>query len=440
VSATVPDRAHLDRVIGTCLHCGLCLPTCPTYELTLDERSSPRGRIRLIRSVLDGSLAPGRAFADEMNFCLDCRACESACPAGVRYGELVGHARSIVREKGLEPFAVRLRKFVLLKWIFGSGTTFAAFAALMRSYRKSGLREAVERSGLLTLLPAAVRRTILALPDVADDPYLATAPEFVPAAGMRKGRAALLTGCVMNVSFPEIHRQTADLLSRQGYDVVIPRGQFCCGSLHAHNGDPGHAARLAAALLDAFPADVDVVVANSAGCGAFMKEYGRFFSGDPANSARAAAFAGKVADVSELLAPVASAPGEGGRDGAGPALVTYHDACHLVHAQGISREPRALIASVPGTEFVELANASRCCGSAGIYNLLRPDDSDELLRRKVDTILASGAGIVVTGNPGCHLQIERGLREAGSRVEVVHPVTLLWRLRGADASDRTGAG
>jgi glycolate oxidase iron-sulfur subunit len=437
VSGIPPDRAHLDRVIGTCLHCGLCLPTCPTYELTLDERSSPRGRIRLIRSALDGSLEPGRAFADEMNFCLDCRACETACPAGVRYGELVEHARALSRERGLEPPAVRLRKAVLLRGIFRSLRTFGAFSALMRFYRKSGLREAVERSGLLELIPAAVRRTFLALPDVADEPFLGNAPDLVPATGERKGRAALLTGCVMNVSFPEVHRQTADLLSRQGYDVVIPRDQFCCGSLHAHNGDPAHAARLALALLDAFPADIDVVVTNSAGCGAFMKEYGRIFAGDPANAGRASAFAAKVADVSEVLRPCAA---DAGPQAAGSTRVTYHDPCHLIHGQGISKQPRELVASVPGTEYVELAGASRCCGSAGIYNLLRPDDSDELLARKVDSIVASGARIVVTGNPGCHLQIERGLREAGAPVEVAHPVTLLWRNRAVETARPPGAG
>jgi glycolate oxidase iron-sulfur subunit len=435
VSGAAPDRAHLDKVIAACIHCGLCLPSCPTYDLTVDERSSPRGRIRLIRSVLDGSLEPGRAFADEMNFCLDCRACETACPAGVRYGELVEHARTLTSERGLEPFAVRAAKRLLLRGVFRSPRTFGAFSALMRFYRRSGLREAVERSGLLGILPATLRRGFLALPHVADEPFLASAPEFAPARGPRKGSAALLTGCVMNVSFPDIHRQTADLLSRQGYDVVVPREQFCCGSLHAHNGDPGHAARLAAALLDAFPPGVDTVVVNSAGCGAFLKAYGRFFAGDPANAQRAAAFAAKVVDVTEVLQPAgvdfpSPRPGEGPRE-----RVTYHDACHLIHGQGISKQPRALIASVPGTEFVELANASRCCGSAGIYNLIRPEDSDEFLRRKVETIIASGARVVVTGNPGCHLQIERGLREAGSGAEVVHPVTFLWRSGGTQAPE-----
>lgn len=421
MSAPPPDRAHLDGVIRNCLHCGLCLPSCPTYDMTLDERSSPRGRIRLIRSVLDGSLEPGRAFADEMNFCLDCRACETACPAGVRYGELVEYARALVRDRGLEPPLLRLRKFILLRLILRSARTFGVFAALMRFYRRSGLRDALEGSGLLHLLPAALRRSVLSLPDVAGPPFLADAPGVVAAKGERRGRVGLLTGCVMNVSFQEVHRQTAELVSRAGYDVVIPRGQFCCGSLHAHNGDRGHAAALASSTIRAFPPGLDAVVVNSAGCGAFMKEYGRFFSADPAESGRAASFAAGVADASEFLDRVGAATA----GGAGPCRVTYHDACHLAHAQGISKAPRTLLAAVPGVELVEMRDSSRCCGSAGIYNILRPEDSDALLARKVESILATGARVVVTGNPGCHLQIERGLREAGSDVVVSHPVTFL---------------
>ena len=432
MSGRVPDRAHLERVIGTCLHCGLCLPACPTYELTTDERSSPRGRIRLIRSTLDGTLEPGRAFADEMNFCLDCRACETACPAGVRYGELVTYARELSAARKLEPAGVRLRKFVLLRGIFRSGRTFAAFASLMRLYRRSGLREAVERSGILDLLPASLARSVLSLPDVADESFLASAPEVVAARRPRKGTAALLSGCVMNHSFPEVHRQTSELLAEEGYDVVVPRGQFCCGALHAHNGDPAHARRLAAGLLSSFSGNADVVVANSAGCGAFLREYGRVLEDDPSLANRAAAFAGSVRDVTELLTPDPPRQEKAGERAEGrmtSVCVTYHDPCHLAHAQGITREPRALLAAAAGTQYVELPNASRCCGSAGIYNLLRPADSAELLRRKVASILSTGATTVVTGNPGCHLQIARGLREAGSGAEVVHPVSFLHRRR-----------
>ncbi len=427
MSGPGPDREHLERVIGTCLHCGLCLPACPTYDVTLDERSSPRGRIRLIRSVLDGSLTPGREFADEMNFCLDCRACEPACPAGVRYGELVEHARTIVRDGKLEPLLGRIRKFLILRMVFGSRRAFAGFAALLRLYHASGLREAVERSGILEVLPRALRRMVLALPGAAERPYLDTVPELIPAPKPAAGRVGLLTGCVMNVSFPGVHRDTADLLGRAGFDVVVPRSQFCCGSLHGHNGEKDLAMRFAAELIGSFPDGLDAVVVNSAGCGAFMKEYGRLFRENPGLSGPAAGFSAKVADVSEFLDRHRPA---GGDAGLGGELVTYHDACHLIHGQGISRQPRSLIASIPGVRFTELRDASRCCGSAGIYNVVRPDDSDRFLRAKVDAIVATGARIVVTGNPGCHLQIERGLRETGSTVEVLHPVTLLRRAAG----------
>ncbi len=426
MSGAGPDREHLDAVLRTCLHCGLCLSACPTYELTLDERSSPRGRIRLIRSVLDGSLAPGRAFADEMNFCLDCRACETACPAGVRYGEIVEHARTIVHDGKLEPLPLRIKKFVILRGIFGSARTFAFFSGLMKFYRTSGLREAFERSGVLELLPRAVQRMFLALPDVADRPFLGTVPELLPARGPRAGRVGLLAGCVMNVSFPEVHRETSDLLRRAGFEVVIPQAQYCCGSLHGHNGDKEHAKMLAERLIGSFPGGLDAIVVNAAGCGAFMKGYRRLFRDDPGMAGRAAEFSAKVADVSEFL----DGCGVRNPEGKIPEYVTYHEACHLIHAQGVSSQPRSLITSIPGVKFVELRDASRCCGSAGIYNIVRPDDSDELLRRKVEAILSSGARIVVTGNPGCHLQIERGLRESGAAVEVLHPVTLLHRASG----------
>lgn len=411
---------------GACLHCGLCLPACPTYALTLDERSSPRGRIRLIRSVLDGSLTPGREFADEMNFCLDCRACEPACPAGVRYGELIEHARTIVHDRKLEPLAIRIRKFVILGLIFRSRRTFSAFSALLRIYRGSGFREAVERSGVLELLPRSIRRMVLGLPEVAGRPYLETAAEVLPAITPGAGRVGMLTGCIMNVSFAGVHADTAELLRRSGFDVVVPRSQFCCGSLHGHNGEGERAMRLAADLISSFPKGLDAIVVNSAGCGAFMKEYGRLFREDPEMSGPATAFAAKVADFSEFLA---QRPREAPRGTVGEC-VTYHDACHLVHAQGISRQPRELITSLPGVRFIELRDASRCCGSAGIYSIVRPDDSDRLLRAKVEAIVASGAGIVVTGNPGCHLQIERGLRASGADVEVLHCATLLRRAAG----------
>ena len=421
--------SHISQVMGTCLHCGMCLPACPTYELTGDERSSPRGRIRLIRSVMDGSLEPGRGFADEMNFCLDCRACETACPAGVRYGGLVEHARTIVTDRKLDPPGVRLKKFLVLKVVFRSRRTFTIFVGLLRLYRRSGVKHALERSGLLDLLPAGFRALMKGLPEVTDppspgmgdEPPVGATPSGPRAGQPGGGRVGLLTGCVMNCSFPDVHRDTEELLRMSGTGVVVPEGQFCCGSLHGHNGDPAHARKLAADLMKLFPADLDAVVVNSAGCGSFMKQYGELFRGHDAPAAGAREFAAKVLDVSEFLH--GRSPGT-----PGPlprARVTYHDACHLLHGQGISGQPRSLLASIPGIEFVELPDSAGCCGSAGIYNILRPDDSAKFLRRKISCILSTGADVVATGNPGCHLQIARGLRQAGSDIRVAHPVTLL---------------
>ncbi len=418
--------SHIREVMGTCLHCGMCLPECPTYDITNDERSSPRGRIRLLRSVMDGTLDPGGDFAGEMNFCLDCRACETACPAGVRYGELVEHARTIITERKLEPVGIRIKKYIVLRLVFGSKKRFGFFTRIARFYRRSGLREAVERSGLLGLFPAAFGRLVMSVPDVADRDF---SPDGAvpPAAGGSAGKVGLLTGCIMNAAFPGVHEDTVRLLERCGEGVVIPAGQFCCGSLHGHNGDPVRARRLAAALMKLFPDDLDAVIVNSAGCGSFMKHYGELFRDDPSMVGYAGRFAEKVTDVTEFIARRNPRPA----DPRGDARVTYHDACHLLHGQGVSAQPRTLLRSVPGARFVELPESTRCCGSAGIYNILRPADSDELLRRKIGNILSTGAEIVATANPGCHLQIERGLRAAGSGITVCHPVTLLSRGVGA---------
>jgi len=420
---------HIGEVMGTCLHCGMCLPVCPTYEMTNDERSSPRGRIRLLRSVLDGSLDPGADFAHEMNFCLDCRACETACPAGVGYGEVVEHGRNVVAERGLEPLSIRVKKFVVLRIVFGTKQRFDLFMRALRFYRRSGLREALERSGLLELLPRGVARLFTSLPDAADESFTGGLTDPPAAAGHGK-LVGLVTGCIMNSSFPEVHRDTVALLQRGGSRVAIPPGQFCCGSLHGHNGDAGRARELAAGLMRLFPEELDAVIVNSAGCGSFMKQYGVLFRDDPAMAGRAESFAAKVTDATEYLCQGGLPP----RAQRGDVRVTYHDACHLLHGQHISAEPRALLRSIPGVDLVELPDSSRCCGSAGIYNILRPEDSAALMKRKVANILSTGASVVSTANPGCHLQIERGLREAGSDVVVRHPLTLL------NAGSRTERG
>ena len=415
---TPERRAHIDSVLDHCLHCGLCLPVCPTYALTADERSSPRGRIRLIRSVADGSLALSDAFAEEMHFCLDCQACQTACPAGVRYGELVEEARNWVADAGLEPRVVRSLKRWFLRGVLSSPSRLRLFGRVLFLYERTGLREAVERSGLLSLLPHALAGKLLLMPHGAEQPFDATVGSVVPAVGERKGRVGFLTGCVMNVAFPGVHDDAVTLLSRSGYEVVIPPAQGCCGSLHAHNGDPEEAHRLARQIVAQFaPLGLDAIVVDSAGCAAHVKAYATLLPGDAA--------AAKVASICREITEFLAAAGFATPGREVPERITYHDACHLAHSQGITREPRTLLGTLPGAQIAELTESTWCCGSAGIYNVARYDDSMAMLDRKMGHIKATGATIVATANPGCHLQLEHGARRCGLALRVVHPVTLL---------------
>lgn len=417
-----PDRQlRLDDVINHCLHCGMCLPVCPTYALSAQEQSSPRGRIRLIRSLADGTLELSRTFADEMEFCLDCQACQTACPAGVEYGELVEEARQWVADAGLEPFAARVAKRIILRGVLSSPFRTRLLGRLLRLYQRTGLREAVERSGILSLFSPSAEARHAMLPRASDAFFSDTSPELIRAKGKRRGAVAFLTGCVMDIAFADVHRQAVDLLAHNGYDVVVPRGQTCCGALHGHNGDLPEARRLARETVAAFSrVGADALVVDSAGCAAHIKAYGSLLSGDPAREA-AAGLAAKTREITEFLFQIGFIPPTNRCE----ATVTYHEACHLVHSQKISREPRAILASLPGAALDELPEATWCCGSAGIYNVTRFDDSMKLLDRKMRNIASTGADIVATANPGCHLHIEYGMRRAGLSMRVKHPVSLL---------------
>jgi glycolate oxidase iron-sulfur subunit len=417
---TAPMLPHIDDVLSRCLRCGLCLPVCPTYELTHDERSSPRGRIRLIRALHDGSAELSAETPEEMYFCLDCQACETACPAGVQYGVLVEDARNRIAQEGQEPRAVRWAKRILLRGILASKRRTAAFGALLRLYQRSGLQDAVDVSGILTLFSETLALRHRLLPRVTEAPFDRQAGGLAPAAGARRGNVALLTGCVMNFAFPEVHRDTVEVLQRNGYDVAIPREQVCCGALHGHYGDRAGAQRLAEANVRVF-ADpgIDAVVVNAAGCSAFMKHSGTLLESD----GEAAAVGAKVFEATEFLV-------RGGFARPAHALglrVTYHEPCHLVHAQKISRQPREVLEAIPGLEFVELPEATWCCGSAGMYNAIHATEAAALLTRKLENVATTSAVVVATGNPGCHLQLRQGLAARGDLTEVAHPLSLLAR-------------
>lgn len=403
----LPDLAGL----RTCVHCGICLPQCPTYRVLGEEMDSPRGRIYLMRAVAEGRLGMTSTFARHLDLCLGCGACETACPSGVPFGRLLEATRGQIERSG-RPLRQRVLAALIFS-LFPHPRRLGLLFRLLALSQRWGLQALVRATGLLRPLPrlAAMERL---LPQV---PRSARLPALVPAVGRRRGRVGLLTGCVQRFLFPGVNEQTARLLSLAGYDVVVPEGQGCCGALHLHGGRLEEFRRLARDLSRRFPADVDHVVVNAAGCGSAMKEYGHWLPDD----GPAAALAARTRDVSELLAE-AELPLRRLE-----AVAAYHDACHLAHGQRIRSEPRALLARIPGLTLVDLPEADLCCGSAGVYNLLEPQMADRLLDRKVSNIAATGARLVVAGNPGCLLQIAKGCRAHGLDVEVVHPVELLAR-------------
>lgn len=404
-------------LVADCVHCGFCLPTCPTYLLWGDEMDSPRGRIHLMGQRLEGvPLSP--AMVGHFDACLGCMACVTACPSGVQYDALIEATRLDVERHHERPRADRWFRALVFA-LFPHPGRLRLVRPFLRLYQRTGLAALVRRSGVLT----RVSPRLAALERLA--PPLGPAqrvPERTPATGERRAVVGMLTGCVQREFFPGVNAATARVLAAEGCDVIAPAAQGCCGALSMHNGREGEAQRLARRLIDTFEAaGVDRVVVNAAGCGSAMKEYGRLLRDDAGYAARAAALVERVRDVSEFLVEIGpSAPRHPVE-----ATVVYHDACHLSHAQRVRSQPRALLGAVPGLVVREVPDGEICCGSAGIYNVLHPEAADELGDRKAESILSTGAGTVVTANPGCLLQIRSALERAGSPLRMVHTVEVL---------------
>ncbi len=409
-AAPAISRADLEK----CIHCGLCTSHCPTYLELGSELDSPRGRIHLMRSAAEGRIAWTGEVVRHLDLCLECRACETACPSGVPYAKLLEAAREEIarvhrrpwRERlilrvlrdGLLPYPGRLRLALLpLRLTGGLGRRAARLLS----------SDLGRMAGLVGELPRPARRYTL--------------PAVVPAEGERRYRVALLTGCVGSVLFARVNWATAQVLAANGCEVVIPPGQACCGALHLHSGALKEARAFARRNFEAFhPADFDAIITNAAGCGSTLKEYGELFRGET-EAGVAEVFSGKAVDVSAFLS-------EAGLVAARRSVrwrVAYHDACHLAHGQGVRSEPRKLLRAIPGLELLELEESEVCCGSAGLYNLLQPEMAERLLQRKVGHILRTGAQAVATGNPGCLMQIAKGLRDRGIDLPVLHPVEIL---------------
>ncbi|MFN7017828.1 MAG: (Fe-S)-binding protein [Fimbriimonadales bacterium] len=395
-----------------CIHCGLCLQACPTYVSTGQEAESPRGRIYLMRQVYEGRIGWAQA-RPSIDACMGCLGCQTACPSGVPYAKLIEAARAEVERHARTP----LQRFVR-KQAISNFTNPARLRLLLRVGRAVGMRRAPR---WMTKLLGASESAVQLPPLPAKKPPFQT---VYPASGTPKARVGLLLGCAQQVLFDRVHRATIGMLTLAGYEVHVPRGQGCCGALWVHNGYPQEARRNAHRLFQAFRA-VDYIVVNAAGCGATMKEYGLLFQRTPLQ-ADAEAFARRVRDVHELL--YESDLPDPKRDDS--LCVTYHDACHLVHGQGIRHQPRALLQRLSGLKLMEMEGAEMCCGSAGIYNLLQPRLARDALQRKVRHIRETGATLVASANPGCTLWIRQGLREAELPIEVLHPVEILAKAYG----------
>jgi glycolate oxidase iron-sulfur subunit len=410
--AQIPDRFLDDEKALACIHCGLCLSSCPTYLETGNENDSPRGRIYLMRAIQDGRLDMNDTSVGHVDLCLGCRACEAACPSGVQYGELLETTRDHIEKRHKRSvFQTILRRFVIERIFPFPGRLKLALVPAMII---RGLR-------LQVLLPKFARDALELIPSQWASEDSTELHQSV--AGPRKGKVGFVDGCVMSVMFAKTNANSIRLLNAAGFEAVIPKSQSCCGALYAHSGQLEQARESARRNIDAFEAEkLDAIVINAAGCGSTLKEYAHLLKDDPKYAARAKVFNDKVRDLTEFLAehPVPNLSTLSSNS-LSTYKVTYHDACHLAHAQGISKQPRDLVKEIAGDYFVELPESDVCCGSAGTYNLTEPAMAERLQERKIQNILKTEARIVVTSNPGCMLQIQAGLRKAGrDDIEVRH--------------------
>jgi Fe-S oxidoreductase len=448
------DEDALRDVAKDCVHCGFCLPACPTYQLWAEEMDSPRGRIYLVNQILDGAELTATA-AEHFDRCLGCMACMTACPSGVQYDQLIEAARvwteegrsggladgeAAVPAAGAAPGAApapgaggkrtvreRAARAAIFS-LFPYPGRLRALTAPLRTVQRTGLDRRLARSSLPGRLSPALGAALrLAPPGPVPAAAASRLPRRVPALGSRRAVVGMLTGCVQSVFFPQVNAATARVLAAEGCDVIIPRGQGCCGALSLHSGREAEAAAFARRTIATFEqAGVDAIVVNSAGCGSAMKEYERLLArtgrDEPSGwTERAAELSAKVRDLAEFLVEI----GPVARRHPLPVTAAYHDACHLAHAQRITRQPRELLRAIPDLNLVELPDAGTCCGSAGVYNLLQPEAASELGARKAESVLAAGAPLLISANPGCSLQIASALADRGEHIEVAHTAEIL---------------
>ena len=430
------DEDALREVAKDCVHCGFCLPACPTYQLWAEEMDSPRGRIYLVNQILDGASLSATA-AEHFDRCLGCMACMTACPSGVQYDQLIEAARVWTEEArapaaeapadGKRPTGERIARAAIFS-LFPYPGRLRAMTAPLRVAQRTGLDRRLARSRLPGRVSPVLGAALRLAPPRVSAAAARPLPGRVPALGTRRAVVGMLTGCVQSVFFPRVNAATARVLAAEGCDVIIPRGQGCCGALSLHSGREAEASTFARRTIAMFEqAGVDAVVVNSAGCGSAMKEYERLLRSvdggwaDGGWAERAAEMTGMVRDLAEFLAELGPAAPRHPL----PVTAAYHDACHLAHAQRITRQPRDLLRAIPGLTLVEVPDAGTCCGSAGVYNLLQPAAASELGARKAESVQSTGAPLLISANPGCSLQIASALAERGQDIAVAHTAEVL---------------
>ena len=426
-----PQNPPDPKLIDTCVHCGFCLSTCPSYRVIGKEMASPRGRIYLMDAINEGEAPLNQATAQHFDSCLGCLACVSTCPSGVQYDKLISATRHQVERNYERNLGDNILRSLIFN-LFPYPTRLRPLLIPVFLYQKLGLQKLIRQTGLLKNISPRLAAMDSILPEVTVESFRNTLPDIIPAQGEKRGRVGVILGCVQRIFFNPVNEATVRVLTANGYEVIIPKSQGCCAALPEHQGQTAQAQALARQMIDSFAeTGVDAIIINAAGCGHTLKEYGHILADDPTYREKAKAFANKVKDAQEFLANVGLTTKLSPLVEEGELTIVYQDACHLLHGQKISVQPRQLLRQIPGVKLKEPLDAALCCGSAGVYNMLQPEVADELGQQKVENLLNTGAELIASPNPGCALQIKKHLQLQGKEIALMHPMELLdYAIRG----------
>lgn len=425
-----PNRPPDPNLINTCVHCGFCLATCPSYRILGTEMDSPRGRIYLMNAINQTEAPLAETTAQHFDTCLGCLACVTTCPSGVKYDQLISATRHQVQRNIPRSLPDQLLRLLIFN-LFPYPNRLKLLLIPLFFYQKLGFQKFMAATGLLKKISPQLGAMESILPEITLNSWQNHLPEIIPAQGKKRYRVGLILGCVQRLFFSPVNAATIRVLTANGCEVIIPKNQGCCAALPEHQGETAQAQTLARQMIDSFAGtNVDAIIINAAGCGHTLKEYGHILADDPQYQEKAQSFASQVKDVQEFLATVGlTAPLSPITEG--ELTVVYQDACHLLHGQKISQQPRQLLQQIPGLQLKEPIDAALCCGSAGVYNMLQPDVADQLGQQKVENLLNTGAKLIASANPGCSLQIKKHLQLQGKTVTLMHPIELLdYAIRG----------